>query len=51
MARSAEDIQADIDRFERLLKKRTGRVGFAANVQEIQTRLDAAKAELAAGDD
>lgn len=50
MARSREDIQADIDRLERLLKKRSGRTGYGTNAEVITATLDAARAELAALD-
>lgn len=45
--RTPDEIQTEIDDLERRLKKREGRVGFAANVEAIKARLDECRAELA----
>ena len=47
--RSATVIQEEIATLERLRAKRKGKAGFTANVEEIEARLEAAKAELGDG--
>lgn len=47
--RTREDIKAEIAELERLKKKRENKPGFSANVEEIERRLEAARAELADG--
>lgn len=46
--RTQEEIDAEIADLERKLKKREGRPGFAANVEEISARITECRDEEAA---
>lgn len=45
--RTKEEIQGEIDDLNRRLKKRDGKVGFAANVAAIRDRIAECQSELA----
>jgi hypothetical protein len=44
--RDPETIKAEIADLERILKKRTGKPGYAANVEAVKARLAECRTEL-----